>query len=92
MTGRRYGAAPHAQGGQRCLYDGARAAAAAAALRRQRLFLAGHGPGGALAAAFAQLLHTWPDAPAALAQARPKGRTREDDALCEAQEVKMGCA
>ncbi len=85
--GLRPGAAPRAQGGQRCLYDGARAAAA---LRRKRLFLAGHGPGGALAAAFAQLLHTWPDAPAALAQARPHGYTCPDDALCEAREVETG--
>ncbi|KAK9822482.1 hypothetical protein WJX81_000481 [Elliptochloris bilobata] len=55
-------------GGQHCLYDGARPLVAAAALRRKRLYLAGHGIGGALAAAFAALLHTWQDAPQVLAQ------------------------
>lgn len=59
-----------AQGGQHCLYDGARPVMAAAALRCKRVYLAGHGAGGALAAAFAALLHTWQDAPQVLAQAR----------------------
>ena len=57
-----------AQGGQHCLYDGARPVVAAAALRCKRVYLAGHGAGGALAAAFAALLHTWQDAPQVLAQ------------------------
>ena len=59
-----------AQGGQHCLYDGARPVVAAAALRCKRVYLVGHGAGGALAAAFAALLHTWQDAPQVLAQVR----------------------
>ena len=59
-----------AQGAQHCLYDGARPVVAAAALRCKRVYLVGHGAGGALAAAFAALLHTWQDAPQVLAQVR----------------------